>query len=161
MSLGQLARNALLAEFRRSRIPRCAQPPSHASRQPWSRTPRSPREADRRRRGRARPARSPPSPPRSRNRRGAASPRDRQGARAQADARAALCAVLRDSFRRRGVNRYLFASEGWVGKAQRLSTVRLQRRAIRELQQVDLLSGRVLKRTGVKSDAMLTRKDLG
>ena len=69
--------------------------------------------------------------------------------------------MLRDSFRRRGVNRYLFASEGWVGKAQRLATVRLQRRAIRELQQVDLLSGRVLKRTGVKSDAMLTRKDLG
>src|SRR6516165_12251456 len=31
-------------------------------------------------------------------------------------ARAAVCAALRDSFRRRGVNRYLFASEGWVGK---------------------------------------------
>jgi hypothetical protein len=29
---------------------------------------------------------------------------------------AAACAALRDSFRRRGVNRYLFASEGWVGK---------------------------------------------
>lgn len=31
-------------------------------------------------------------------------------------AKAAACAALRDSFRRRGVNRYLFASEGWVGK---------------------------------------------
>jgi hypothetical protein len=31
-------------------------------------------------------------------------------------ARAAACAALRDSFRRRGVNRYVFASEGWVGK---------------------------------------------
>ena len=31
-------------------------------------------------------------------------------------ATAALCAALRDSFRRRGVNRYLFASEAWVGK---------------------------------------------
>jgi len=31
-------------------------------------------------------------------------------------AKPAACAALRDSFRRRGVNRYLFASEGWVGK---------------------------------------------
>src|SRR6516164_5633806 len=31
-------------------------------------------------------------------------------------AKAAACAVLRDSFRRRGVNRYVFASEAWVGK---------------------------------------------
>src|SRR6516164_8797796 len=31
-------------------------------------------------------------------------------------AKAAVYAVLRDSFRRRGVNRYLFASEAWVGK---------------------------------------------
>ena len=31
-------------------------------------------------------------------------------------AEAAACAALRDSFRRRGVNRYVFASEGWVGK---------------------------------------------
>jgi hypothetical protein len=31
-------------------------------------------------------------------------------------AQAAACAALRDSFRRRGVNRYLFASECWVGK---------------------------------------------
>ena len=31
-------------------------------------------------------------------------------------AKAAACAALRDSFRRRGVNRYLFASEGWVRK---------------------------------------------
>src|SRR5262249_52132853 len=31
-------------------------------------------------------------------------------------ARAAACAALRDSFRRREVNRYVFASEGWVGK---------------------------------------------
>jgi hypothetical protein len=31
-------------------------------------------------------------------------------------AKAAGCAALRDSFRRRGVNRYLFASEGWVRK---------------------------------------------
>jgi hypothetical protein len=31
-------------------------------------------------------------------------------------AKAAACAALRDSFRRRGVNRYVFASEGWVGK---------------------------------------------
>jgi hypothetical protein len=31
-------------------------------------------------------------------------------------AKAATCAALRDSFRRRGVNRYLFASEAWVGK---------------------------------------------
>jgi hypothetical protein len=31
-------------------------------------------------------------------------------------AKTAACAALRDSFRRRGVNRYLFASEGWVGK---------------------------------------------
>jgi hypothetical protein len=31
-------------------------------------------------------------------------------------ARAAACAALRDSFRRRGVNRYVFASEAWVGK---------------------------------------------
>jgi hypothetical protein len=30
--------------------------------------------------------------------------------------KAAACAALRDSFRRRGVNRYVFASEGWVGK---------------------------------------------
>src|SRR5262249_48944323 len=29
-------------------------------------------------------------------------------------ANAATCAVLRDSFRRRGVNRYVFASEAWV-----------------------------------------------
>ena len=33
-----------------------------------------------------------------------------RGAKAQA------CAALRDSFRRRKVNRYVFASEGWVGK---------------------------------------------
>jgi hypothetical protein len=31
-------------------------------------------------------------------------------------ATAAACEALRDSFRRRGVNRYLFASEAWVGK---------------------------------------------
>src|SRR5215813_13814364 len=31
-------------------------------------------------------------------------------------ARPAACAALRDSFRRRGVNRYVFASEAWVGK---------------------------------------------
>ena len=31
-------------------------------------------------------------------------------------AKAAACAALRDSFRRRGVNRYLFAGECWVGK---------------------------------------------
>ena len=31
-------------------------------------------------------------------------------------AKAAVCAALRDTFRRRGVNRYLFASEGWVRK---------------------------------------------
>jgi hypothetical protein len=31
-------------------------------------------------------------------------------------AKAAACAALRDSFRRRGVNRYLFAAECWVGK---------------------------------------------
>ena len=31
-------------------------------------------------------------------------------------AKGAACAGLRDSFRRRGVNRYLFASECWVGK---------------------------------------------
>jgi hypothetical protein len=31
-------------------------------------------------------------------------------------AKAAVCAALRDSFRRRRVNRYLFASEGWVAK---------------------------------------------
>ena len=31
-------------------------------------------------------------------------------------ARPAVYAVLRDSFRRRGVNRYVFASEAWVGK---------------------------------------------
>jgi hypothetical protein len=31
-------------------------------------------------------------------------------------AKAAVCAALRDSFRRRRVNRYLFASECWVGK---------------------------------------------
>ena len=31
-------------------------------------------------------------------------------------ARTAVCAALRDSFRRRRVNRYLFASEGWVRK---------------------------------------------
>jgi hypothetical protein len=29
-------------------------------------------------------------------------------------AKAAACAALRDSFRRRGVNRYLFASEAWA-----------------------------------------------
>ena len=32
------------------------------------------------------------------------------------NAKAAACAALRDSFRRRGVNRYLFAGECWVGK---------------------------------------------
>jgi hypothetical protein len=32
------------------------------------------------------------------------------------NAKAAVCAALRDSFRRRGVNRYVFASECWVGK---------------------------------------------
>src|SRR5262245_61040309 len=31
-------------------------------------------------------------------------------------AKAAVCAALRDSFRRRGVNRYVFASEAWVSK---------------------------------------------
>ena len=31
-------------------------------------------------------------------------------------AKAAAYAALRDSFRRRGVNRYVFASEAWVGK---------------------------------------------
>jgi hypothetical protein len=31
-------------------------------------------------------------------------------------AKAVTCSALRDSFRRRRVNRYLFASEGWVGK---------------------------------------------
>jgi hypothetical protein len=31
-------------------------------------------------------------------------------------AKAAACAALRDSFRRRRVNRYVFASEAWVGK---------------------------------------------
>jgi hypothetical protein len=30
--------------------------------------------------------------------------------------KAAVCAALRDSFRRRGVNRYVFASQAWVGK---------------------------------------------
>jgi hypothetical protein len=32
------------------------------------------------------------------------------------NAKASACAALRDCFRRRGVNRYLFASEAWVGK---------------------------------------------
>ena len=36
-------------------------------------------------------------------------------------ARAAACAALRDSFRRRGVNRYVFASEAWVGKTPGLA----------------------------------------
>jgi hypothetical protein len=36
-------------------------------------------------------------------------------------AKAATCAALRDTFRRRGVNRYLFASEGWVGKTPGLA----------------------------------------
>jgi hypothetical protein len=31
-------------------------------------------------------------------------------------AKPAACAVLRDSFRRRGVNRYIFTSEAWVGR---------------------------------------------
>jgi len=31
-------------------------------------------------------------------------------------AKAAACAALRDSFRRRGVNRYVFAAEAWVGE---------------------------------------------
>src|SRR6516225_6422361 len=31
-------------------------------------------------------------------------------------AKAQVCAALRDSFRRRKVNRYVFASEAWVGK---------------------------------------------
>jgi hypothetical protein len=31
-------------------------------------------------------------------------------------AKGAACAALRDCFRRRGVNRYLFAGECWVGK---------------------------------------------
>ena len=35
-------------------------------------------------------------------------------------ARAAACAALRDSFRRRGVNRYLFVSEVWVGTTRGL-----------------------------------------
>jgi hypothetical protein len=35
-------------------------------------------------------------------------------------AKAAACAALRDSFRRRGVNRYLFVSEVWVGKTRGL-----------------------------------------
>jgi hypothetical protein len=35
-------------------------------------------------------------------------------------AKSAACAALRDSFRRRGVNRYLFASEAWVGKSSGL-----------------------------------------
>jgi hypothetical protein len=34
--------------------------------------------------------------------------------------RAAVCAALRDSLRRRGVNRYVFATECWVGKTQGL-----------------------------------------
>jgi hypothetical protein len=36
-------------------------------------------------------------------------------------AKAAVFAALRDSFRRRRVNRYLFASEGWVGKTPGLA----------------------------------------
>jgi hypothetical protein len=32
-------------------------------------------------------------------------------------AKAAACSMLRDSFRRRGVNRYVFACEAWVGEA--------------------------------------------
>jgi hypothetical protein len=36
------------------------------------------------------------------------------------NAKAAACAALRDSFRRRGVNRYLFAAECWVGKTPSL-----------------------------------------
>src|SRR5262249_15310273 len=36
-------------------------------------------------------------------------------------AKAAAYAALRDSFRRRGVNRYVFASEGWVGKTPGLT----------------------------------------
>lgn len=31
-------------------------------------------------------------------------------------AEAAACGALRDTFRRRGVNRYVFASEAWAGK---------------------------------------------
>ena len=31
-------------------------------------------------------------------------------------AKAEACAVLRDSFRRRGVNRYIFTSEAWLGR---------------------------------------------
>jgi len=33
------------------------------------------------------------------------------------NAKGAACAALRDTFRRRGVNRYIFASEVWVGKS--------------------------------------------
>src|SRR6266516_1725341 len=36
-------------------------------------------------------------------------------------AKAAACAALRDSFRRREVNRYVFASEAWVGKTPGLA----------------------------------------
>jgi hypothetical protein len=36
-------------------------------------------------------------------------------------AKAAACAALRDSFRRRGVNQYVFASEAWVGKTPGLA----------------------------------------
>ena len=36
-------------------------------------------------------------------------------------AKGATCAALRDTFRRRSVNRYLFASEGWVGKTSGLA----------------------------------------
>ena len=39
-------------------------------------------------------------------------------------AKAATCAALRDTFRRRGVNRYLFASECWVGKTPGLRSSR-------------------------------------
>src|SRR5262245_30847987 len=36
-------------------------------------------------------------------------------------AKGAACAALRDSFRRRGVNRYVFATEAWVGKTPGLT----------------------------------------
>jgi hypothetical protein len=36
-------------------------------------------------------------------------------------AKGAACAALRDSFRRRGVNRYVFAHEAWVGKTPGLT----------------------------------------
>jgi hypothetical protein len=37
------------------------------------------------------------------------------------NAKGAACASLRDTFRRRGVSRYIFASEGWLGKTAGLA----------------------------------------